>query len=499
MNKYNSLLIRIATELGIHKGATESEVNYKSRLIYSAVSRIGYASLWDKLEDNVPVSIEHFKRRVENTLNSYLKIYPEVQGIFPDDKKLISESMYNTLLATGNLYHSPKRISPPMRVQAGYDKIVFLRGTSLSEKISISGIGTYAKSPENCGNTSVQDMFGLTKNTIVDYWRHYSEMANWTNMKSDEKYEFLNIKLGIGRERVQFILTTASMPYGTDDEKNAVMTFARELTSSSIDAEFVFLRGEREVIEGMQKYDIPIAKFKNVSISDIEENENARLEALNSFWDSVEGAPKTFDSVDEACVWMYNNIIHYRPFFELIRLCRENAVSLGELAKEIFPNTDEDDALNAVSVLLAIAPLARKNNMVLFPARMHMLFRGIKGVYACANKLCSHSHSHKSLSLGEIFMNDGHMTCPECGSVVYELYNDRRCGSLFYKGYILDDEIGTSGFAYLWHYPGQLLDKNLKEIHLYIPPDDYEYQKRGKYPLEICYLDIKSEPMKKSL
>ena len=45
MNKYNSLLIRIATELGICKGTSESDVNYKSRLIYSAVSRIGYASL----------------------------------------------------------------------------------------------------------------------------------------------------------------------------------------------------------------------------------------------------------------------------------------------------------------------------------------------------------------------------------------------------------------------------------------------------------------------
>ena len=299
-------------------------------------------------------------------------------------------------------------------------------------------------------------------------------------------------KLGIGRDRVQFILTTASMPYGTDDEKKAVMTFARELTASDNNAEFVFLSGEREKIDGMQKYDIPVHKFSDASISDIEENEDARLEALNNFWHEVEGVPKQFASVDEACIWMYDNIIHYRPFYELIRLCRGNAVSLGELSKSIFSNLDRDEALNAVSVLLAIAPLARKNNMVLFPARMHMLFRGIKGVYACANPLCRHSHSHKSLTLGEIFLNDGHMTCPECGSVVYELYNDRRCGSLFYKGYILDDEIGTSGFAYLWHYSGQLLDKNLKEIHLYIPPEDFIYQKRGKYPIEICYLDIKS-------
>lgn len=299
-------------------------------------------------------------------------------------------------------------------------------------------------------------------------------------------------KLGIGRDRVQFILTTASMPYGTDDEKKAVMTFARELTASDDDAEFVFLRGEREIIDGVQKYDIPISKFNNALISDIEEDESARLSALNSFWSDIDGTPKSFSTIDEACIWMYDNIIYYRPFCELIKLCRGNAVSLNELAKEVFPNEDIEAALHAVSVLLAIAPLARKNNMVLFPARMHMLFRGIRGVYACANPNCPHSHSHNTLTLGEIFLNDGHMECPECGSVVYELYNDRRCGALFYKGYILDDEIGASGFAYLWHYSGQLLDKNLKEIHLYIPPDDFEYQKRGKYPLKICYLDIKS-------
>lgn len=299
-------------------------------------------------------------------------------------------------------------------------------------------------------------------------------------------------KLGIGRDRIQFILTTASMPYSTDDEKSAVMTFARKLTASDDNAEFVVFRGEREQIAGMQKYDIPISKFKSVLISDIEEKENVRLKALNSFWSDVDGVSKEFTTIEEVCSWMYDNIIYYRPFCELIKLCRGNAVSLNELADEIFKNENKNDALYAVSVLLAIAPLARKNNLVLFPARMHMLFRGIKGVYACANSLCKHSHSHKTLTLGEIFLNDGHMTCPECGSVVYELYNDRRCGALFYKGYILEDEIGTAGFAYLWHYSGQLLDKNLKEIHLYLAPDDFTYKKHGKYPLEICYLDTKS-------
>lgn len=299
-------------------------------------------------------------------------------------------------------------------------------------------------------------------------------------------------KLGIGRDRVQFILTTASMPYGTDDEKKAVMTFARELTASDDSSQFVFLRGERENIDEMLKSDIPISKFDNVVISDIEENDNTRFMALKNFWKDIDGVPESFSTIDEVCDWMYDNIISYRPFYELIRSCRGNAVSLNELAEKIFPDADQETARHAVSALLAIAPLARKNDIVLFPARMHMLFSGIRGVYACANPDCPNSHSYNALTLGEIFLNDGHIECPECGSVVYELYNDRRCGALFYKGYILDDEIEKNEFAYLWHHPGQLLDGKIKEIHLYIPPDDFEYKNHGTKPLLICYLDIKS-------
>ena len=93
----------------------------------------------------------------------------------------------------------------------------------------------------------------------------------------------------------------------------------------------------------------------------------------------------------------------------------------------------QENALKAVSVLLAIAPLAKNaKGSVLFPARMHMLFKGISGVYACANANCSRSHSEGGLTLGEVYLSDGNLTCPHCGSVVYELYNDQtlRCAVL---------------------------------------------------------------------
>ena len=86
---------------------------------------------------------------------------------------------------------------------------------------------------------------------------------------------------------------------------------------------------------------------------------------------------------------MYDNLIFYKPFHVLISKCRGNAVSLAELAEEAFPDIEDEQALNYVSVLLAIAPLAKnQKGAILFPARMHMLFKGMKGVYACANEGC---------------------------------------------------------------------------------------------------------------
>ena len=77
--------------------------------------------------------------------------------------------------------------------------------------------------------------------------------------------------------------------------------------------------------------------------------------------------------------------------------------------------------------------------------------------------------------------------------MIYELYNDRRCGALFYKGYILEDDSDFKGNVYLWHYPGQLMDKRMKEVHLFIPSDDFELStKQSKNAVKACYLDVKS-------
>ena len=141
----------------------------------------------------------------------------------------------------------------------------------------------------------------------------------------------------------------------------------------------------------------------NTTSEDFEDTEEKQFDALNKFLSQLDGVPKNFSSLQEIYFWLYENLTDYRPFAEMFKLCRGNSISLNELAKNIFPKLKTEDALKAVSILLAVAPLAKKDNAVLFPVRMHMLFRGLKGVYACANPNCSHSHSYDKLTLGEIF------------------------------------------------------------------------------------------------
>ncbi len=301
-------------------------------------------------------------------------------------------------------------------------------------------------------------------------------------------------RLGIDRNRVQFILTTASMPNKNEEDRKAVQTFANALTASDDNHPFCYLTGEKEEITTEHCHELPVSRFLNEDAASFEGDDAERLSAVNGFWTGLPGSSAPFYELDIAYQWLYDHLTDYKPFCTLFQLCRGTAVSLQELAESIFPDTSEEDAIHAVSVMLAIAPLARsREGSILFPARMHMLFRGIKGVYACTNPECPHAYSKNGLTLGEIYFSDGRITCEECGSAVYELYNDRRCGSIFIKGYVLTEDFENCRRTYLWHQPGTFNEDEVKEIHLFLPDVDYQLpQKQGKNKIFPCYLDVQS-------
>ncbi|GHV97609.1 DEAD/DEAH box helicase [Lactobacillus nasalidis] len=293
--------------------------------------------------------------------------------------------------------------------------------------------------------------------------------------------------LKISREKVQFILTTASMPKEREDD---IHKFACELTSAPVEHEFVRLNGHRKKLIKGQGIQIEAKEFNSISMTNLESGDKKLiLDELNQFWNrtSTKSGFSKYDNLPDLSEWMYDNLTSFAPFYQLFNACRGEAVSLSELATNIF-GSDSDQCIRAVDVMLELTPFARNKytDEALFPARMHMMFRGINGIFACSNPACPDHVTDGGLTLGRLILSDGIYLCPSCGSVVYEIYNDRRCGALFFRGFITGS---ISNKKYFWHDSGNYKDGTVKEVQLFIPDDNFE---RGRKDVSACYLNVKN-------
>lgn len=194
MNQYNRLLGRIAEEFHVFQGKTETETAWKSRIIYSLLGRMGYASLWDIREDLQPVSVVHFKNRIESMLESYLEMYPELRLFYPGDISELSNEIYNIFLCTGQVYHTSHRITPAIKAVSEKAGIYFLRGMPLDRKPYISGIGNYSFSEDEPAVIQPADMFQLPQNTLAEQWEYWVYHAKWYPLEVGNEIEFLRTK-----------------------------------------------------------------------------------------------------------------------------------------------------------------------------------------------------------------------------------------------------------------------------------------------------------------
>lgn len=194
MNQYNRLLGRIADEFHVFQGKTETEAAWKSRIIYSLLGRMGYASLWDIREDLQPVSVVHFKNRMESILESYLEMYPELRLFYPDDISELSNEIYNIFLCTGQVYHTSYRITPAIKTVSEKAGIYFWRGMPLDRKLYISGIGNYSFSEDELAAIQPADMFQLSHNILVEQWEYLVYHAKWYPLEVGNEIEFLRTK-----------------------------------------------------------------------------------------------------------------------------------------------------------------------------------------------------------------------------------------------------------------------------------------------------------------
>ena len=71
-------LAAVAAEFDIKRGDDESTDEFKARIIYSAVARLGYAGLWARSDGGSTVSLKSFKARIAALSKIYRRLYPDV-------------------------------------------------------------------------------------------------------------------------------------------------------------------------------------------------------------------------------------------------------------------------------------------------------------------------------------------------------------------------------------------------------------------------------------
>lgn len=279
-------------------------------------------------------------------------------------------------------------------------------------------------------------------------------------------------KLGIGRNRVQFILTSASVPY--DD--TPIYKFACELSAQNEkDNNFKIIRGKGEPIE-LTASEIAARDLLDFDIDSLQGDWDTKKKAIADFASRLKfDTDCDFDDEKSVEVWLYKCLFNTNPMRRIMQATRGNAMSFNQLALKAFPDEEAEIAQKATSAFLAIAPIAKnENNQVLYPARLHMMFRGLQGIYACSNPMCKYKNHDGSLGLGRVYLNKLGTRC-ECGGMIYELLNERSCGALFLRGYM---DISEGSNPFVWNEPGIQFTENLKEVLFYIIPNDGTFKKK---------------------
>ncbi|MEW6732742.1 MAG: DEAD/DEAH box helicase [Acidobacteriota bacterium] len=151
-----------------------------------------------------------------------------------------------------------------------------------------------------------------------------------------------------------------------------------------------------------------------------------------------------------------------RPYVnQLIQAAAGSARDLNSLAELVF--SGHPRARRALEVLLTLGTLARlkPDTPGLIPTRVHAMFRGVHGLYACINPVCSGRQAGpgESAVVGKLFSYP-QSRCDACGTRVFEVASCRSCGAPYIIAYAESSLLARLNF--LW---GET-EGNLERIEL---------------------------------
>jgi ATP-dependent helicase YprA (DUF1998 family) len=303
-------------------------------------------------------------------------------------------------------------------------------------------------------------------------------------------------RLGIARERLRCILTSASLGSGPEAEQ-AGREFARDLTGETSKKGFAIVRGTREARSGARpgtgdEARALAAVSPNVLAAaalDPAEADTALADVARRLgW--TPPPPIAGEDGLAARQQVCRALTGFGPLELLLERASGNATDFAELARSLFPDSDPAEAEHATDGLLALGTFARRTELgrekqPLLPTRVHLLFRGLPPLYACINANCTaRRNTHGTPLLGRLYTEP--RTQCECGGRVFELLTHRDCGAAYLRAF------ATSPMPdFLWHERGGTLaefGRPLHELHLFL--EEPHPNQRGK--VEPLLVDVQT-------
>ena len=262
-------------------------------------------------------------------------------------------------------------------------------------------------------------------------------------------------KIGIGPERMQFILTSASIP---ENDKTTV-AFYEDMTGKA-SANLEIIRGKTTCVFMGEAKEVDASAIADIDLASLLSGGLEMIDQVDAFSECVGIGHRAFEDESDARAWIVSSLPELAPFRRLDECVRNGCSTLSEIASLVFPGQKE--AVEATDVLLNIATLGKSaDGGALLPVRMHMFIRGIQELTACCNPDCSKT-DNDGLQLGKVFINKPAGRC-SCGSKTYVLQVDRNCGAVFLRGFVSE----TEGDFYFWNEDPDPMRK-FSEIALYV-------------------------------
>jgi ATP-dependent helicase YprA (DUF1998 family) len=259
----------------------------------------------------------------------------------------------------------------------------------------------------------------------------------------------LRARLGIHDrpDKLRVIATSASLGEGAA-AVDAVKRFAADITGKLPDS-FEAITGRREVSTPASPAPKDVADMlASLDLDGI--NEALDAPTLREKLAPLLPADIATDASENDVLMALHAALKNKPWVnQLVNEAAGRAVAVGELAPRVFPGHPE--ARRALEALLTVCTLARNkaDEPGLVPTRMHGLFRGLHGLYACVNPRCGGRQSApgEQAVLGKLFTTPS-AVCNACGCRVFEISSCRDCGSPYLLAYSQEDSLDRLSF--LW-------------------------------------------------